>query len=81
MTMIVTSPAAEARADMDGLWVALIDADAHGDSQRLARIAWELYGRLGQAQAAQARLRAAMRTLARRPTNVTVSSAAVQEDR
>ena len=69
MTTIVTSPAADARADMDSLWVALIDADAHGDAQRLARIAWELYSRLGQAQAARVRLSAAMRTLTRLPAD------------
>ena len=62
-------PRPNARADMDNPWVALIDADAHGDAQRLARIARELYSRPGQAQAARARLSAAMRTLTRLPAD------------
>ena len=55
------------RAQMDGLWAALIGADADGDARRLAAVAWDLYGRLGQASAERDRLRAAVRTRAARP--------------
>ncbi len=55
------------RAQMDGLWAALIGADADGDARRLAAVAWDLYGRPGQARAERDRLRAAVRTRAARP--------------
>ncbi len=50
------------RAQMDGLRAAPIGADADGDARRLAAVAWDLYGRLGQVRAERDRLRAAVRT-------------------
>jgi hypothetical protein len=52
------------RAQMDCLWADLTQADASGDAAWLAQLAWDLYARLGQAQAGQARLQAASRTRA-----------------
>ena len=61
---VITCPAQGDRADLDSLWPALIDADASQDARRLAALAWDLYGRLGQAQAARNRARAALAVLA-----------------
>ena len=45
----------------------LTDAQAHGDAESLAAIAWQLYGAVGEDLAEIARLRAALHAAWNRP--------------
>jgi hypothetical protein len=64
MSETETCAPASSTASIDGLWIALTDADADGDAERLAVIAWDLYARLGEATGHEARLRATVHDLA-----------------
>lgn len=53
-------------AQMDDVFGALSSADENGDAQTLARICWQLYGELGEAQARAATLHARLADAAAR---------------
>jgi len=54
----------------------LTDAQAHGDAESLAAIAWRLYGAVGEDLAEIGRLRAAIHTAWNRPPETASPAAA-----
>ncbi len=58
------------------LAVELTDAQAQGDAESLAAIAWQLYGHVGEDLAEIARLRAAIHTAWNRPQETAPPAAA-----
>jgi hypothetical protein len=52
-------------AQLDDVYGTLIDADAGGDAETLARISWQLYGELGVTRARAETLRARLTLIAR----------------